>query len=183
VNDYIQGVPSSDLDVKRVSAGNGDTSPLQYSNVSAEFYGFDTPYAVLLPFDFQLDGVLSFTRGERRDTDDDLYRIAPINGRTTLTYLRDSWSIAVEAVYAGRQNKVSDDNDETTTDARGAMNLFATWEPVEGLALAVGVDNVLNGQNVNHLSGTSRVTSSGAEKGERLPSAGRSFYGRISARF
>jgi iron complex outermembrane receptor protein len=156
---------------------------LVFSNVFAEFYGIDTPYALQLPCDFQLDGVLSYVRGKRRDIDDDLYRIAPVNGRTTITYQRDSWSLAIEGVYAGGQDKVSETNREIPSRAWGVMNLFATWEPFDGIVLDAGVDNVIDNYYARHLSGVSRVSSSGVAAGSPLPSPGRSFFGRISGRF
>lgn len=90
VNGYIQGVPSTDPDVIAVSTLNGDPTPLVFSNVYADLYGIDSPYALELPFHFQIDGVVSYTRGKRRDIRDNLYRIAPVNGRTSLSYLRDT---------------------------------------------------------------------------------------------
>ena len=41
VDDYIQGTPVTDPVVIAVSTANGDATPLQFSNVNAEFYGVD----------------------------------------------------------------------------------------------------------------------------------------------
>jgi iron complex outermembrane receptor protein len=183
VDDYIQGVPSTDADVIFVSGLSGDPTPLIFSNVEAEFWGLDVPYAVRLPLNLQLDGTLSWVRGKRRDTNDDLYRIAPLRGRTTLSYLGSGWKVAVEGVYAARQSHVSATNGESPSGGWGVMNLFGTWEACEGVELEVGADNILDNDYAPHLMGTSRISSAGVSAGERLPAPGWSLYGRMTARF
>ena len=183
VDDYIQGVPSTDPDVIAVSTANGDSTPLVFSNVEAELWGVDVPYAVRLPLNLQIDGTLSWVRAKRRDIHDDLYRIAPLRGRTTLSYLGDGWTLAVEGVYAARQNHVSDTNGEAPTDGWGVMNVFASWEFYDGVELEIGGDNVLDNDYAPHLAGISRIDSGGVRLGEHLPGPGWSFYGRLTARF
>jgi iron complex outermembrane receptor protein len=183
VDDYIQGVPSTDPDVIAVSTLGGDPTPLVFANVEAELWGVDVPYALRLPLNVQFDGILSWVRAKRRDINDDLYRIAPLRGRTTLSYLGNGWTVAVEGVYAARQSHVSATNGETPTSGWGVMNLFATWEFYEGFELEVGGDNVLDNDYAPHLAGTSRINSSGVSMGEHLPGPGWSVYGRLTARF
>jgi iron complex outermembrane receptor protein len=183
IDDYIQGTPSTDPDVIAMSSMNGDPNPLEFSNVEAELYGIDALYGVQLPCDFQLDGVVSYVRAKRTDTRDDLYRIAPLRGRTTLRYVSETWSVSLEGVYAAEQNKVAKTNAEPTSESWGIMNLFGSWEPVEGVVLEFGIDNLLDDVQRDHLAGISRVTSSGVTAGQRLPGPRRSFYGRITGRF
>jgi outer membrane receptor protein involved in Fe transport len=183
VDDYIQGTPSTDPDVIAVSTINGDPTPLEYTNVEAQLYGVDLPYGFQLPFDLQLDGLLSYVRGRRMDVDDDLYRIAPLYGRSTLSYMRDTWAVAIEGVYAASQKKVSATNGETPSRAWGAMNLYAQWEPTPHFRLEFGIDNVLDNEYAEHLAGTARVTSPGVPAGDRVPASERGYYGRITGRF
>jgi iron complex outermembrane receptor protein len=185
VDDYIQGVPVplTNTDVIAVSKINGDDTPLVFSNVEAELWGIDIPYAVRFPLNVQLDGTLSWVRGKRRDINDDLYRIAPLRGRTTLTYLGKGWTLAVEGVYAARQNHVSATNGESPSGGWGVMNVFGTWEASEGVHLEIGVDNVFDDDYAPHLAGTSRINSGGVSVGERIPGPGWNFYGRLTARF
>jgi iron complex outermembrane receptor protein len=117
-----------------VSTANGDPTPLEFTNLKAEFYGFDVAYGVDLPFDLKLGGILSWVRGKRRDINDDLYRVAPLRGRSTLSYHRESWSVSIEGVYAARQNHVSKTNSETKTGGYGIANLFGRWEVSKGIA-------------------------------------------------
>lgn len=181
--DYIQGIPSTDPDVIAVSTGNGDASPLQFQNVDARLYGADLAYGARLPWNLQLDGTLSYVRADRLDVNDDLYRIAPLHGRTTLTYERTSWSLSIEGVYAAAQKKVSETNDESRSPSWAILNVFGTWDPLPWLGLVAGVNNLTDENYADHLAGTSRVTSSGVNAGERLPAPGVSFFGRAVVRF
>jgi iron complex outermembrane receptor protein len=183
VDDYIQGVLSTDMDVIMVSSMNGDTSPLVYSNVEAEFYGFDVAYGIDLPCRLEFEGTLGWVRGKRRDTHDDLYRIAPLHGRSTLTYRREFWSVSLESVYAARQSHVSAENSEKKTGAYGIANVFGSWEVSKGVVLDFGIENVFDKSYGDHLAGVNRVSNSAVKKGGRIPGLGRSVFGRLTGRF
>ena len=178
VDEYIQGTPTTDPDVTAIAPG-----ALQFSNVEALLYGVDLEGGVDLPGPFQLDGTLSYVRGERRDADDDLFRIAPLRGRVTLGFRSGPWHAAVEGVLAARQDRVSKTNRETGTPGYGILNLYAGWEPRTGLRLMVGIDNVADALYRDHLSGINRVANSDVAQGARIPSAGRNFYGRFAWRW
>lgn len=183
IDDYIQGTPSTDSDVITVSTLNGDPDPLVFSNVGAQLFGIDAGYGLKLPFDLQIDGTIGWVRGKRRDIVDDLYRIAPVQGRTTLSWNPAFGSVGIEGLYAGRQSHVSVTNGETPTDGWAILNLFASWRPWEGLALAVGLDNMLDEPYADHLAGTNRVASSAAAVGDKVPAPGRSFWARVHGTF
>ncbi|MDP6980234.1 MAG: TonB-dependent receptor [Myxococcota bacterium] len=183
VYDYIQGTPSEENDVIMVSTNNDDDTPLQFSNVDARFYGFDLAYGAGLPWDLQLDGTLSYVRGKRVDINDDLYRISPLRGRTTLTYDQDEWSVSIEGMYAAKQKKVSDTNGEDPSDSWGILNIYGSWEPMEWLGLTAGVNNVTDNDYHDHLAGISRVSSSGVDAGDAIPAPGVSFFARAVGTF
>jgi len=183
VFDYIQGTPSTNPDVIAVSTANGDPNPLEFSNVEAKLYGVDVAYGVALPWYFQIDGTLSYVRGKRVDINDDLYRISPLHGRTTLTYERDRWSLAVEGEYAAPQDAVSATNNEQTSDRWGILNIYGTWDPMDELGFVAGVNNVTDRKYNDHLAGISRVTSSGATAGDPVLSPGVGFFVRAVGRF
>jgi iron complex outermembrane receptor protein len=178
VQDYIQGTPSQNPDVIAL-----DPNALQFSNIEAEFYGMDIAYGFRLPLSLQLDGVLSYVRGKRVDASDDLYRIAPLRGRSTLTFEQESWSVGLESYYAASQDHVSDFNDEQQSDAWGILNIFATWDPKDWLGLVIGVNNVTDNYYSDHLAGTSRINSSGVSMGDPMPAPGVNFFVRAVGRF
>jgi iron complex outermembrane receptor protein len=179
VDDYIQGVPATDPVVIAVSSANGDPNPLQFANVDARLYGADAAWGAQLNRNWSLDGVVSYVRGEREDINDNLYRIAPLNGRATLTYRRDNWWTALEGVAYAKQNKVSETNQEQKTDAYELLHLRAGIDVGRGLSLTAGVENIFDSTARDHLAGLNRVTGSDVAVGERLPGAGRSYFAAL----
>lgn len=167
VNDYIQGVASS-------SAPSG---ALQFANVDAELFGLDANWYVSLTNEWQLDGTVSYVHGERRDTSDNLYRIAPLSASTKLSYVQPQWRVGIEAETVASQNKVSAENDEQKTSGYAIFNLSSEYKINDSFSLSAGVDNLFDRFYRDHLAGYNRV--SGNEDiavGERLPGLGRSLY-------
>lgn len=165
VNDYIQG-----------TAG-GPMGALQFNNVDAELYGIDTNWLWAMSDNWQLDGTVSYVRGKRRDTDDNLYRIAPLTARTQLSFIQTDWRVGVEAVTVAAQNQVSAENDEQKTGGYALFNLSGQYQVSQSLELQAGVNNLFDRKFRDHLGGYNRV--SGNEDiavGERLPGLGRSVY-------
>ena len=183
VNDYIQGTPSKDPTVIMVSTAGGDPNPLQWSNVDAILYGFDMNWGASLGSNWSLDGVVSYVRGERDDTSDNLYRIAPFNGSATLTYARSNWWVGLEGVGYARQDKVSKTNDESKSSGYALANLRAGVELMRDLSITAGVENIFDREYQNHLSGINRVADSDVSVGDRVPGEGRSFFAALQYRF
>jgi iron complex outermembrane receptor protein len=114
---------------------------------------------------------------------DDLYRIAPLRGRATLSWQAETWFAAAEGIFAADQDDVSSFNGESRSDGWEIMNLYAGWEPWPGGRLVAGIDNVTDALYRDHLSGFNRVANSSVPLGQRLPGPGRSFYGRMALRW
>jgi iron complex outermembrane receptor protein len=179
VDDYIQGTPSTNPAVIMVSTLNGDPTPLQFTNVDAEFYGIDADFGIQLPASLRIDGVVSYVRGKRRDIDDNLYRIAPLTSVIGLTWDHVRWSATAEGMFASSQDEVSTTNEETTTAGYGIANLYGSYRFLDKLVLTAGVNNVFDREYRDHTNGVNRVTNSDVAVGERLPGPGRSFFGRL----
>ncbi|MGD2074230.1 MAG: TonB-dependent receptor [Gammaproteobacteria bacterium] len=178
VDDYIQGVPAADPEVIDV-----DPTAFAFSNVDARLYGADAPWGVALGEHWSLDGVISYVRGKRADISDNLYRIAPLNGRVTLGYRRTRWWASVEGVFYADQDEVSETNNEQKSDAYSLVNLNAGLELGPQLTLAAGVENLTDKQYEDHLSGINRVSGSDVALGERLPGRGRSYFASLELSF
>jgi len=179
VDDYIQGTPSTDPVVIAVSTMGGDPTPLQFSNVDAKLYGADAAWGVTLTDNWSLDGVISYVRGKRDDISDELYRIAPLNGRASLTYRRTRWWASLEGVVYAEQDQVSDTNDEQETDGYQLLNLRGGLEITPDLFINAGVENILDSTARDHLTGINRVADSDVDVGDRLPGPGRSFFATL----
>ncbi|RMF17752.1 MAG: TonB-dependent receptor [Alphaproteobacteria bacterium] len=185
VHDYIQGLPFDDTPgivnspVEMVSRVNGDPTPLVYSNVAARFYGFDARLAADLTPRLRLAGVIGYTRGQRRDVKDNLYRIAPARALLSLTWHEERWSIGAETRLVAHQRKVSRTNDELPTGGYAIVNLLGTVEVLSGLRLAAGIENLFDRRYEEHLGGFNRVRGSDVPLGARLPGAGINGFVRL----
>ena len=186
VDDFIQGVPYDatpgviDTPVEMVSAMNGDPTPLRFSNTDARLYGLDLDFGVRFSPAWHLDGALSWVRGERRDIDDNLYRIAPPSLRLGLSREAANWSATLETVAVARQSEVSVTNAEAATPGFLLVNLYGSWTPREGISLSAGVENLFDESYRQHLGGYNRNPGSDVGLGERPPGTGRSLGLRLT---
>lgn len=180
VNDYIQGVPSTDATVIAVS---NTPDPLQFSNVDAKLYGFDAGYQSMLSDTWLLDASVSYVRGKRTDIDDNLYRIAPLNGTLGISYAKLDWSVTAQGVFAADQKDVSATNGEQASGGYGIMNLFGKYRLQANMDFTAGINNVFDRYYADHLNGLNRVINTDLALGERLPGAGRSVFARLHYRW
>lgn len=205
VNDFIQGQRTTDPTVLAAtnamlpgrtcpndpSPGDNDASDcvLQWANVNAQLYGTDIQAGLAVGDHFRLDGLLNYTRGQKLSgKNDNLYRIAPLNGRIRGTLSWWDVSISTELVGALRQDKVADYNKERKNSDWSVLNLRLQYQPsyryVQGLKIALGVDNVFDNEHTNHLNGLNRVRGTrDLSVGSRVPNPGRNLYATLTYDF
>ena len=183
VDDYIQGTPTDNQAAIMFSSMMGDPTPLQFNNVDAKLYGIDADFGWQLLPRWSVDGVLSYVRGERRDINDDLYRIPPLTGIVGLSFTQDRWSATAEGMFAAEQNEVSATNEESETDGYGIFNLFGSYRWRERMTLSGGVNNLFDKVYRDHTNGINRVADSDVAVGDRLPGPGRSLFARLNYRW
>jgi len=191
VDDYIQGVPATDPAIIMVSTVNGDPTPLQYTNVGAEFYGVDADFGYLFNRHWRVDGTVNYVRASRTDIDDDIFRVAPVNGDLWLSFTSGRWRLVARSVWAGDQNKVSRTNDEPESDGYIILNLAAEAELTANLTLHAGVGNVFDNRYRDHLAGFNRIlgsdipgeTAPPATEANRIPGLGRNLHARVDFRW
>lgn len=185
VDDFIQGTPSINPRVNAFAAmmaamtGMDSGPPLQFNNVKARYTGFDLEASYRLSSQWDLRVVASTVRGERRDIDDHLYRIAPDNLILALDYIAPTWSGSLEAVTYAAQKRVSATSVEEQTSGHSIVNVSADIPLRRGVELGVGIDNVFDREYRDHLGGYNRASNRDIATGERLPGLGRSVYGRL----
>lgn len=184
VDDYIQGRSASEpttLNFARMMAnmGMGQGEPLQFSNTEARFFGMDLEANIQLAPHWRLHLIGSLVRGERRDIDDDLYRVAPDNLRAAVEYQSADWLARLEWVVYAAQSRVSATQNESTTSGYQLLNLGLRRQLGGGAELHLGVDNLLDRDHRPHLAGYNRAFNPDVERGERLPGIGRNGYARL----
>jgi len=177
VNDYIQGTPSTNPVAIAASSMMGDSTPLAFNNVDARLYGLDTTWYLAINNQWQLDGTLSYVRGERRDTDDNLYRIAPVTNRVQLRYIQTDWQLGLAMVNVAAQHKVSAENTEQKTSGYSLFHLSGQYQLDKALTVNAGIDNLFDRRYQDHLGGYNRVRNNpDIALDERLYGVGRSAY-------
>lgn len=190
VKDYIQGAqlpntPGINTIANNIAIAGTGSNALQYSNVDAYLYGFDIEGGFRFLEDWKVDMMLSYVRGRRDDVTDNLYRIAPLNGRIGLFYDTAEWLAGSEIIGYDDQNETSNYNNEVVTQGYFIWNLRGQYRPqyhaIKGLQVGFGVENVLDESYRTHLSGLNRNgTNDGTAVGEHLPGPGRNFYATLS---
>ena len=185
INDFIQGVPFDatpgilNTPVEIVSNGSGDPTPLRFANTDARIWGADIAFGAKIAGPLRIDGVASYVRAERTDIADNLYRMAPANGRLAVSWEESRWSISVEGQFIARQNHVSATNTEVPSAGYVLANISGYWLIRDGVRLDLGIENLFDTYYLEHLAGYNRITGSDVPLVSRLPGAGRSAFARI----
>lgn len=183
VDSYIQGIPSTNMLANSVSMMMTGAPALQFANVDAEIWGADLAWKLTLTDRWFLDGIASYSRGKRTDVDDNLYRLAPLNGSIGLTYTTGEWSIKPELMAYARQDKVSMYNGEAETPGYGRFNIAFAWHGHESWRVEARVDNVLDKAYQDHLAGINRASGSDIPLGARLYGAETTFSAGVNFSF
>jgi iron complex outermembrane receptor protein len=186
IDDYIQGTSLGMMDMSAKMMAkmmSGDENPLKFSNVDAKLYGLDVNWRYELSEHVQLSGVASYVRGERRDIDDNLYRVAPLNGQINVTYSAQNWIVNAALVGAIKQDNVSLTNAEKESAGYGIINLDVQYFVNSDVTVRAGIDNLFDKEYQNHLGGYNRVKGSDIDVMERLPTAGLSAWAELTYSF
>lgn len=114
---------------------------LQYKNQSARLYGIDLSGQMQLAHnprgEWGLEGLVNYTDGENRDTNDELFNIIPLNGQFTLTHQLGGWDNRVVWVLVAAKDDGSDVCNEIETSGYGLVNLRAShsWKTIRVVAV------------------------------------------------
>lgn len=178
IDDYIQGLRTA-----RAQAAVGGGSVLEFSNIQAQLFGVDLEAGYTLSDDWRFDVGLNYVRGMRVNSptsDDDLYRIAPLNGRAQLAYNNVAWMGAIEGVFYADQGDVIGYRDgvgnEQKTKGYMLLNLRAKYEPYQGIVIGTGIENTLDSKHFNHLGGYQLHNRNNG----RIAMPGRNIYATLS---
>ena len=164
---------------------------LQYKNQSARLYGIDIsghmPLAKTGWGALGLEGLVNFTDGENRDTDDELYNVMPLNTRLTLTHRLGPWDNALELVWVDDKERVSDVRNEIQTDSYTLANLRTSYSWKQ-LRLDFGIENLFDEFYYQPTGGAylgqgSTMQLNGVSWDTAVPGMGRSFYTGLTLTF
>ena len=186
VNDYIDAVA---LDPATFQTDQFNV--LQYKNQSARLYGIDLSGQMRLTRngwgEWGLRGLINYSKGKNRNTDDELYNIMPLNGRFTLTHRLDGWNNELELVLVDEKDHGSNVRNEIETSGYGLINLRAShsWSQVR---MDFGVENLFDKfyylpTGGAYLGQGSTMPIGGVDWGTAVPGMGRSVYAGVNVTF
>lgn len=184
IDNYIQGIPTENTQAIMVSNAMGNANPpLEFSNVEAVIMGFDMPWHHNFNEHWALHGSFNMVRGERRDIDDNLYRIAPDNMRLAADYTINQYSFSLEAVAYNKQQRVAKSNNEKESSAYELLNAYFHYAINDDIKLISGIENLLDKNYQAHLGGTNRAKGNDVAIGARLPGLGRNLFAKVNWQF
>ena len=178
IDGYVQGVPLTDMKAKMVAKMMGDDDPLMFANTDAKLYGMDMDASYELHENWRLTMNATYTRGERTDLDDNLYRVAPLSGQVALNWRKNAWRSQLVLRGEAKQDKVSSIQQEQTSAGYGVVDILTAYENDNWL-LKAGVSNLLDKEYADHLGGVNRAMGSDIAVGERLPGYGRQIWASV----
>lgn len=164
---------------------------LQYVNETAVLYGVDLsgylPLAETTLGAFGLRGLVNYTQGENRDTDDGLYNIMPLNAKLALTHLQGPWDNALELVMVDAKDDLSDVRNEIETAGYALVNLRGGHEQ-QRLRVDFGVENLFDTlydlpNGGAYVGQGTTMSTNGIPWGIAVPGLGRTFYAAATLKF
>jgi len=188
--DAVQWDPATNA-ARAVPVSNAFTV-LKYANQSARLYGIDvsgharvaqgTGYG-----DFTASGVVSYSKGENRDTGDNLYNIMPLNAKLALTQTIGAWHNTLEGQFVAGKKSVSQVRNEIQTSGYALFNLRSRYV-VKQYSIDFGIENLFDRNYALPLGGAytgqGTTMSIGAVPwGVAVPGPGRSLYAGLNVPF
>ena len=139
VEDYI--------DADRIGTLRDGLPMLQFANHEAELYGFEAaggmPLWQTTYGDTRLSGTVGWAKGENKDTGDNLYNIAPLQGLFALENRKGAWTQALEVELVDEKDDISAVRQELRTPGYVLIHLRAGGE-IGRVRFAAAVENLLD---------------------------------------
>jgi len=165
---------------------------LQFVNQNARIHGVDVSgsYLALQHRDygeFTVSGLVGYTSGENRRSNDNLYNIMPLNAKLSLEHRVGNWTNVVEAQFVADKDDVSAVRNEIETRSYNLYSLRSSYE-WQQFRIDVGVENLADEFYDLPLGGAyvgqgATMSPTGAPWGIAVPGMGRSIYTGISVKF
>jgi iron complex outermembrane receptor protein len=165
---------------------------LQFVNQNARIHGVDVSgsYLALQHRDFgrfTLSGLIGYTSGENRRTNDNLYNIMPLNARLSLEQRVGNWTNVVEAQFVTHKDDVSEVRNEIETGSYNVYSLRSSYEWRQ-FRIDVGVENLTDEFYELPLGGAyvgqgQTMSGTGVPWGIAVPGMGRSIYTGLTVKF
>ncbi|MFA7428823.1 MAG: TonB-dependent receptor [Rhodospirillaceae bacterium] len=151
-----------------------------YRNIDATLAGLEAGISGRIAKVWRVGADAGWTWGENSTDGTALSQIPPLSGRLEAAYEQATWSVGSTLRWATSQGRIDSLGgvDVRKTPGYGAVDLFATYDGLQPLAVRVGVTNLLNEAYSSHLSRSNGVDPQMIQVNE----PGRAFYlqGRVN---
>lgn len=163
---------------------------LQFTNLDAELYGLELKGQLQLADSvelgrWQLDGSASYTRGQRRDDDSDLYQIMPLQLSLAVEHQWQSWNSRLALEWTDTKDRTDERRLENSTGSFALVNLETRYQ-WQRLSVNLALRNLLDEQYELPLGGVYLAGWFKSDMGNpfaAVPGQGRSLDVGVSYRF
>jgi iron complex outermembrane receptor protein len=174
IDDYILGMPSTNMAANSIAMMNNIPPPLQWSNTDAELSGIEARLLAQLNASWSVQSTFEYVRGKQTGpVEQDLYRLAPLTANIRLGYEAKQWQWHLDLRAVSAQNKVAEQQNETPTAGYALLNTGLEYDVNDRLSVTLLAENLLDKTYADHLAGINRVSQSEIPQGAKIPGAGR----------
>ena len=168
--------------------GHGSSFSAGAKNIDATIAGAEAGLGYQFSDAIQADVSAMYAWGENTTDNKALPRIAPLEGRFNLRYVQDKYTLGMLWRVVAKQDRISLNQgnivgyDMNESKAFSTLALNASYNLMQNVDVAVGVDNVLDKTYTEHLN-KAGSSGFGFASNEQFNNTGRNYWARISMKF
>ena len=168
--------------------GHGSSFSAGAKNIDATIAGAEVGLGYQFSDVIQADVSAMYAWGENTTDNKALPQIAPLEGRFNLRYVQDKYTLGMLWRVVAKQDRISLNQgnivgyDMNESKAFSTLALNASYNLMQDVDVAVGVDNVLDKTYTEHLN-KAGSSGFGFASNEQFNNTGRNYWARISMKF
>ncbi|MEN3980258.1 TonB-dependent copper receptor [Acinetobacter sp. CWB-B33] len=168
--------------------GHGSSFSAGAKNIDATIAGAEAGLGYQFSDAIQADVSAMYAWGENTTDNKALPQIAPLEGRFNLRYVQDKYTLGMLWRVVAKQDRISLNQgnivgyDMNESKAFSTLALNASYNLMQDVDVAVGVDNVLDKTYTEHLN-KAGSSGFGFASNEQFNNIGRNYWARISMKF
>ena len=168
--------------------GHGSSFSAGAKNIDATIAGAEAGLGYQFSDAIQADVSAMYAWGENTTYNKALPQIAPLEGRFNLRYVQDKYTLGMLWRVVAKQDRISLNQgnivgyDMNESKAFSTLALNASYNLMQNVDVAVGIDNVLDKTYTEHLN-KAGSSGFGFASNEQFNNTGRNYWARLSMKF
>ena len=168
--------------------GHGSSFSAGAKNIDATIAGAEAGLGYQFSDAIQADVSAMYAWGENTTDNKALPQIAPLEGRFNLRYVQDKYTLGMLWRVVAKQDRISLNQgnivgyDMNESKAFSTLALNASYNLMQNVDVAVGIDNVLDKTYTEHLN-KAGSSGFGFASNEQFNNTGRNYWARLSMKF